>query len=204
MSPIPRKITLTNVVDEEEILHPSAPIAHSPASSRAASGFIEKARARLSKIRLPFSIRSFFAFSRVYRWWILSMLFVIAGWAVIRADSNDIDPNKEKLSALETRVVRLEKELTLARQLAREPSINLSGDAPSTTAALAAPASAVEAEISDDKEVISKRRFLPDGSERDDPFYGEKGSSLLIMVFSDFQCRMCRKISARCFSGFKI
>lgn len=57
---------------------------------------------------------------------------------------------------------------------------------------------------SEDKDqAVSPQTFLSVGGENDDPFFGPKDSPLLIMVFSDFQCKNCRRFLSSTFSALK-
>lgn len=47
--------------------------------------------------------------------------------------------------------------------------------------------------LSSKEEAISESNFTADGSHKNDPFLGPKDAEIVIMAFSDFQCRPCRQ-----------
>jgi protein-disulfide isomerase len=69
----------------------------------------------------------------------------------------------------------------------------------------------LESELTDLRETISNRsketsnepiqakKFTLSGSHIDDPFLGEKKAPILVMTFSDFQCRPCREFYDKSF-----
>lgn len=95
-------------------------------------------------------------------------------WALSSGDSRSASNDSHLIQQLLTEQRRLQEEI-IALKGGNETS------SPSHTA------------IEDfENSPITQKLLALDGSERDDPFLGPKDSPLLVMIFSDFQCKLCR------------
>ncbi len=77
---------------------------------------------------------------------------------------------------LRSELSRLRSEMTQAQPAPGEESVAASASSEKTGADGA----------------VTPREYFPDGSDRDDPFLGPKNSKVVVMVFSDYQCKLCR------------
>lgn len=102
--------------------------------------------------------------------------------------------NDERLASLEQRVTMLEK------QVVRD-----SEPTPETATAPTALSAAQVTMPSDaaTSQAVVPATYNPDKSELDDPFLGNKDAEVLVMIFSDFYCRPCRRFFNAHFSALE-
>lgn len=105
------------------------------------------------------------------------VLAISFSWALSSGDSKSATNETQLIQHLMNEQRRLEEEVK--RLEAR-------------SAPAAQPVAQTSANESINNFPITERVFALDGSEKDDPFLGPKDSPLLVMVFSDFQCKLCR------------
>jgi len=102
-------------------------------------------------------------------------LAISFSWALSSGDSRSASNESQLIQQLLSEQRRLEEQVrSLQARASDVTSINIS-----------APAHV-------DNSPITERTLALDGSERDDPFFGPKDSQTIMMVFSDFQCKLCR------------
>ncbi len=88
---------------------------------------------------------------------------------------------------LHQEVAELRSEVLALRQVKHEMT-SLRSDVAEIRARLANPVSSQK-----QSSAVVEKRWTPDGSHLEDPYLGPADSAVLVMAFSDYQCRPCRE-----------
>lgn len=89
--------------------------------------------------------------------------------------SSDTSQIESRINQLEDRIARLEEVLKKAKPQTTE---SLEGPTPTTTPST--------------EQAIMPATYSPQDGLHDDPYFGDKNSNVLVMIFSDLLCKPCR------------